>query len=153
MASGGSDAFSAIWRRCSTGGASVNGRRRRTRLSEHPPDHLFECSLIDIKRSGNGGAERDFDGDDDAAVLERIDDPTQASERAGDLLFPSMFEPWQPSEHPPEHEPHIIVAPGRRRVGDDVQRLGLSDVGSSQPHVNLYSHASSSFKAATRGPA
>jgi hypothetical protein len=56
-------------------------------LSEHSSNHLFERSLTDIKRSGNGCAERDFDGDDDAAVLERIDDPTQASEGDGDLFF------------------------------------------------------------------
>src|SRR5262245_11956240 len=69
-------------------GRSVDGSSWRPfRPRQHARDHLLEPRLVDFKWTGHGGAERDLDGDDDAALFIRIDNPAQTAERDRPVRF------------------------------------------------------------------
>src|SRR6266446_619746 len=115
----------------------MDGTRRWLNGSdEYALDHRLERGLVDLEGPRDRRTHRDFDRDDDAAILVGIHDPAQTAEEHGALLVAWMLQVVHRLEHAFENMADILVEPVLRLAHDPFNCLGRGEVLASQPHIH-----------------
>src|SRR5260221_5051872 len=104
-------------------------------------DHRFERALLDPERPGDRRAQGDLNRDDDAAFVERVDDPAQASKRDRAVQLAGPLQPVHRPQHAFENEADVLVYPLVGRTGNVVDRRGRREVLPAEPDINRHGHA------------
>jgi len=117
------------------------GPHRRRHTAQDPTNHFFEIRLRSGERSGTGGAQLNFDGDQLARTFERTHDPAEAPERDGPIgVSRRILCAIDGPEELFEQAAHLLVRPRRRVRQSEVHGVRDGVVVPAKPDFDLERH-------------
>src|ERR1043166_4045829 len=117
----------------------MHGRPGTGRGGNDAADHVVEALLLDRERSGDGGAHRDLDRDDDC-VAHRLDDPAESSERDVASAAVGIPRAIDGEQNLLQDRLHVGIPPGAR-LGSVLEALGGGVIAFAENNLDVELHA------------
>ena len=106
-------------------------------MRDRARDHLFELFLVDAEWTGDGCAGLNFDGDDNAVLLERVHDPAESSQEDRRIGRAGVFRAMNGQQHRLQQLRDVLVGPRRGIRPDAGNSLRFCEIGTAKPDVYL----------------